>query len=93
MTTMTPQSSNTQCLPPLEDVLRVYFQSLESMECSGDAAVGKNLVNNLKRENASDEVIYKELTALFPDVGCPLARYKTVDSGYMAERRLEQAVR
>jgi hypothetical protein len=63
------------------------------MERSGDAAVGKNLVNNLKTENASDEVIYKELTALVPDVGCPLARYKAVDSGYMAARRSEQAVR
>jgi hypothetical protein len=68
MTTMTLQSLNTQCLPPLNDVLWVYFQSLESMDRSGDAAVGKNLVNNLKRENASDAVIYKELMALFPDV-------------------------
>jgi hypothetical protein len=47
----------------------------------------------LKRENTSVEVIYKELTALFPDVGCPLAWYKTVDSGYMAARCSEQAVR
>ena len=62
------------------------------MECSGDAAVGKNLVNNLKSNNASNEVIYKELSALFPDVGCPLVRYETVDSAYMTARRSEQAV-
>jgi hypothetical protein len=93
MTTMTPQPLNTQQHPPLEHVLQVYFHSLESMGRSDDAAVGKNLVDNFKRENASHEQIYNELMALFPDIGCPLARYQTVDSAYMTARRSEQAVR
>ena len=59
-----------------------------------DAAVGKNLVENLKRqENAADEQIYNELAALFPDVQSPLVQYERVDSGFMAARRSEQAVR
>jgi hypothetical protein len=92
MTSMTSQSSN---LPPLaDDVLRIYFQRLESMECSSDIlAAGKNLVINLKRVNTPDTVIFKELMALFPDVGCPLAQYQTVDNSYMAARRSEHPVR
>ena len=92
MTMMTQQSS---IIPPLDDVLLLYFQRLESMECSNDihVAAGKNLVNNLKRENTPVEVIFRELTALFPDAGCPLAQYTTIDGGYMAARRSEHAVR
>ncbi len=89
MTSMTPQSSN---LPPLDDVLRIYFQRLESMECSSDIlAAGKAI--NLKRENTPDTVIFNKLTALFPDVGCHLAQYQTVDNSYMAARRSEHPVR
>ncbi|KAI2498747.1 hypothetical protein MHU86_15758 [Fragilaria crotonensis] len=90
--TMTPQSSN---LPSLEDVLRIYFQRLESMmECSHDIlTVGRNLVKNLKRENASNTVIFHELSGLFPNVGCPLVQYHKVDNSYIAAQRSEHAVR
>ncbi len=37
-------------------------------------------------------MIFKELKAFFPNVGCPLALYMTKDSGYMAARRSEHAV-
>ncbi|KAI2509245.1 hypothetical protein MHU86_5133 [Fragilaria crotonensis] len=88
---MTQQSSN---FPPLDNVLRIYFQCLESMKCSNDILdVGKNLVNNLKRENTPADMIFKELMTLFPDAGCPLARYTTVNHGYMAARCSEHAVR
>ena len=93
---MTPQSSDisrAQCLPPLKDVLQVYFNSLESMGRLDDVVVGKNLVENLKQqENGADEQIYNELAALFPYVQSPLVQYERVDSGYMAARRSEQAV-
>ena len=95
MTTPTPQSSNTQCPPPLEDVLRIYFHHLESRGRSNggpDAAVARNLVINLQRENAGDGQIYKELKALSPDAGCPLARYIT-DSSYITARRSEQVLK
>jgi hypothetical protein len=82
----------TQRSPPLEDVLRVYFNSLESMERLDNTAVGKNLVKNFKGENASNNEIYNELTALFPDVGCPLVWYEKVDSGFKTARPSEQAV-
>jgi hypothetical protein len=48
MTTTTPQPTD---VPPLDHVLPIYFQRLESMACSADViAAGKNLVINLKRE-------------------------------------------
>jgi hypothetical protein len=94
--TMTPQSSDiskAQCLPPLKDVLQVYFSSLESMGCLDDVVVGKNLVENLKQqENGADEQIYNKLVALFLYVQSPLVQYERVDSGYMAACRSEQAV-
>ena len=92
MTTMTRQSSMTQRSRSLDHILLVYFHSLESMERSDDAAVRKNLVKNLKGENASDEEINNKLTALFPDVGCPLVRCEIVDSVYKTARRSVQAV-
>jgi hypothetical protein len=60
MTTMTPQSLNIQCLPPLEDVLQVYFDSIERGEHLDDAAVGKNLFNYLKGANKADKQIHNE---------------------------------
>jgi hypothetical protein len=62
------------------------------MEHLDDAAVGKNLVKNFKGENACNEVTYKELTALFPDIGCPLLQYETVDTGYKTALLSDQAV-
>ncbi len=91
MTFMTQQSLNLRFL---DNVLRISFQRLESMECSGDIlAVGRKLLKNLKRENTPNTVIFQELSALFPDVGCSLAQYQTVDNSYMAAQRLEHAVR
>jgi hypothetical protein len=73
MTAVTPKSSKTQCSPPLEDVLGLYFLGLDSMECLlDDPALGKYLVKSFKGENASNEEIYNKLMAIFPDVGCPL---------------------
>ena len=83
-TIMMQQSSN---LPPLlDDVLNLYFQRLENtMECpSHIVSVVKNLVHNLKRENATDKGIFHELVALFPQGGCPLEIYTTKDKDYMA---------
>jgi hypothetical protein len=51
MTTTTPQPSDA---PPLDHVLQIFFQSLESMACSTDViAAGINLVINLTREHDS----------------------------------------
>ena len=91
-TIMMQQSSN---LPPLlDDVLNLYFQRLENtMKCPGHiVSVGKNLVHNLKRENATDEAIFHELAALFPQGGCPLEIYTTKDKDYTAARRSENAL-
>ena len=87
-----PQSSTLS--PPLDDVLNLYFHRLESaMSCSGDMiAVGKNLVCNLKQDDTSDEAIFHELSALFPQHGCPLMLYTTQDRNYMTARQSQNAL-